>query len=114
MSNVTQLGVNNGGSDAVTAVGTTLSGAAALTGGFNTLTTSAGQVAVTLPNKGDLPTYQPTVVFVSSATAATVFPPSATAQINSLGAGNAFSVAQNKPTLFFQISALQYVAVLSA
>ncbi len=99
--------------DAITAVGTTLAGAPQLTGALNVVTTAAGQVAAALPLNH--PVGSPIVVRVSTATAATIFPPTAAGSINGGTAGAAFSVAQNKPTLFFaHPNGIDYTAVLSA
>lgn len=113
MSNVTQLPQINGGVDSVTGVGTTLAGAAALTGAVNMVTTAVGQTAVILPLKGDYPS-QPVVVHVPTATAALVFPPSASISINQVAAGGSFSVAQGKTATFVQVSATQIISTLSA
>lgn len=98
--------------DAVTGVGTAQSGAAALTGAINIVTTSAGQTAVLLPSSH--PPGSPLLVRVTSATAALVFPPTG-GTINGGSANASFSVAQNKPTLFYVAeNGLDWLAVLSA
>ncbi len=56
---------------AVTAVGTTQSGGAALRSGVNVLTSTAGQTAAVLPANAAGPLY----VRVTGGTTATVFPP---------------------------------------
>ncbi len=99
--------------DTVAAVGTTLAGGAALTGAINNVTTSAGQVSAVLPQNH--PVGSPIVVVVSTATSGTVFPPTAAGKINNGSAGAAFTVAQNKPTVFFaHPNGIDYTAVLSA
>ena len=108
------LADNSGGTvDAVNCVGTTLAGSPVLPGFVNVLTTSAGQVAATLPQ--NWPVGSPLIVRVSTATAGTIFPPTAAGAINGASAGAAFSVAQNKPTVFFaHPNGIDYTAVLSA
>lgn len=99
--------------DAVTGVGTSLSGAAALTGAINVITTSVGQTAVLLPQNH--PVGSPIVVRTTSSTAALVFPPTSAGIINGGSAGASFSVAQNKPTVFFaHPNGVDFTAVLSA
>ena len=103
---------DNGGVDAITAVGTTQSGSAALTGAINVVTTSAGQVGTALPVNHTVGS--PIVVRVTSATASTVFPPTG-GSINGAAANASFSVAQNKPTVFFaHPNGIDFTAVLSA
>lgn len=113
MGNSIQLGRDDGGFDTVTPVGTTLSGAAALTGSVNHCPASAGQVAVTLPQYGTGPV---TVLNTAgTATALTVFPPTAAGKINAGSAGAAFSVAQAKSAIFFpHPNGVDWTAVLSA
>lgn len=99
-------------SDAVTGVGTAQVGAAALTGFINIVTTAVGQTAVILPALSA--SASPILVRVTSATAALVFPP-AGGTINGGSVNASFSVAQNKPTLFYVAeNGLDYIAVLSA
>lgn len=102
-----------GGSvDAVTAVGVAQSGSAPLTGMVNIVTTSAGQTACLLPT--NWAQGSPLVVRVTSATTGLVFPPTGGA-INGGSANASFSVAQNKPTLFFaHPNGIDWTAVLSA
>lgn len=103
---------DNGGVDAITAVGTTQAGSPVLTGAVNLLTTSAGQVGVLLPTNH--PFGSPVIVRNGTATAATVFPPVG-GSINGGAANAAFSVAQNKPTVFYaHPNGIDYTAVLSA
>lgn len=98
--------------DAVTGVGTAQVGAAALTGAINVVTTSVGQTAVALP--GTYPVGSPILVRTNTATAALVFPPVG-GSINGGSANASFSVAQNKPTIFYALpNGLDYIAVLSA
>lgn len=113
MANAISLGrFDNGGVDAITAVGTTQAGSPTLTGAVNVLTTAAGQVGVILPANASFGS--PILVRVNTATAATVFPPTG-GSINGGGANAAFSVAQNKPTAFFCLpNGIDYIAVLSA
>lgn len=97
---------------AVTGVGTSQSGSAALTGAFNVVTTSAGQTAVQLP--ASYPAYTPLIVRVTSATAGLVFPPTG-GTINGGSANASLSVAQNKPTIFMVADdGLTWVGVIGA
>jgi hypothetical protein len=103
---------DNGGVDTVAGVGTAQVGGTALTGAINNVTTAVGQTAVVLPANGAVGS--PVTVVVSTATAALVFPPTG-GSINNGSANASFSVAQNKPTLFFaHPNGLNYTAVLSA
>lgn len=98
--------------DAVTGVGTAQVGAARLTGAINVVTTAVGQTAVVLP--GSYPVGSPIIVRVTSATAGLVFPP-AGGSINGGSANASFSVAQNKPTVFYaHPNGIDYTAILSA
>ncbi len=98
--------------DAVAGVGTAQTGAAALTGAINNVTTAVGQTAVALPSKHAVGS--PIIVVNASATAALVFPPSG-GKINNGSADASFSVAQNKPTVFFaHPNGVDFTAVLSA
>ncbi len=83
-----------------------------LTGGINQVTTAGGQTAVVLSNNTPVGCCQ--IVYVSTATAALVFPPTSLQQINEVTAGNSFSVAQAKTTIFWRVSATKWIANLSA
>lgn len=97
--------------DAITCVGTTQSGAPAMGNALNVLTTAAGQVAAVLP--ANHPVGSPIIARVSTATAGTIFPPVGGA-INGGATNAAYSVAQNKPTLFFALpNGLDYMAIQS-
>ena len=113
MSNAFSLArFDNGGVDAVTTIGVAQVGAAALTGAVNLLTTAAGQTAAVLPANAAYGS--PVIVRVGTATAALIFPPTG-GSINGAAANASFSVAQNKPTLFFcHPNGIDYTAVLSA
>lgn len=103
---------DNGGVDAIITVGTTQAGAPLLTGAVNVLTTAAGQVGALLPVNGTFGS--PIVVRVNTATAATIFPPVG-GSINGGAVNAAFSVAQNKPAVFYaHPNGLDYTVVLSA
>lgn len=98
--------------DALTTAGTTQSGAPLLVGAINVLTTASGQVAALLPTNHAASS--PIIVRVNTATAATIFPPTG-GSINGGAANASFSVAQNKPTVFFaHPNGIDYTAVLSA
>lgn len=90
-------------------VGTTLAGAAALAGGLNLVSTSAGQTAFVLP--ASWPLGSPIVVANTTATAALVFPNSASQQINGASAGTSYSIAQAKAVAFYYLANGQWVAV---
>lgn len=103
---------DNFAAEAITAVGTAQVGAAELTGGLNIVTTASGQTAVVLP--ANAAAGSPIVVRVTSATAGLVFPPTG-GSINGGSANASFSVAQNKPTVFFaHPNGIDFTAVLSA
>lgn len=100
------------GVDALTTAGTTQSGAPLLLGAINILTTAASQVAALLPTNHSAGS--PIIVRVNTATAATIFPPVG-GSINGGAANASFSVAQNKPTVFYaHPNGIDYTAVLSA
>jgi hypothetical protein len=106
------FGRRDGGEGTVAGVGTAQSGAASLAYGLNTVTTAVGQTGTLLPE--DHPVGSPLIVHVTSATAALVFPPVG-GSINGGAANASFSVAQNKPTVFYsKANGLDWVAVLSA
>ena len=103
---------DNAGVDTVVGVGTVQVGAAPLTGAVNNVTTGAGQTAVGLPEKQAYGS--PIIVVVSTATAGLVFPP-AGGKINNGATNASFSVAQNKPTVFFcHPNGIDYTTILSA
>jgi hypothetical protein len=95
----------------VAGVGTAQSGATPLTGTINQVTTASGQTAVVLPSTQPLGTS--VNVYVSTATAALVFPPSG-GGINEGAANASFSVAQAKFTSFVRVSATKWLAQLGA
>lgn len=86
-------------STTIAGVGTTLAGAPVLNGGINYVSAAAGQTAVALPT--NWPLSAPLIVVNTSATAATVFPGTASQQFNVTAAGSAFSVAANKAAVFW-------------
>jgi hypothetical protein len=92
-------------------VGTSQSGAAALTSSFTTVTTAASQTAFVLPSTW--PLNNAMTVYNNSATSALVFPPSGGAIDN--GSANAsVSIAQNKPRVFVRVSTLVWISVAGA
>lgn len=98
--------------DALTTAGTTQSGAPLLVGAVNILTTAASQTAALLPTSH--PLGSPIIVRVNTATTAVIFPPVG-GSINGGSANASFSVAQNKPTVFYaHPNGIDYTAVLSA
>ena len=76
-----------------------------------TVTTASGQTAVRLPS--DAPLMRPYLIRNSSSDAALIFPSTGGA-INGGSTDGSFSVAQNKPTIFWRFSANVWVAILSA
>jgi hypothetical protein len=82
-----------------------------LTGTINQVTTAVGQTAVLLPSTQPLGTA--VKVYVSTATAALVFP-HVGASINEGAANASFSVAQAKFTSFVRVSATKWLAQLGA
>ena len=95
----------------VTGVGTSQSGAAALTGTVNNVTTSAGQTATVLSSSW--PLMVPISVYTNTATTALVFPPSG-ATINQGAADASVNVAQGKMTTFIRVSNLAWLAQVGA
>lgn len=91
-------------------IGTAQVGGATLTGTVNTVTTAGGATAFVLQahNAGRW-----VWVWNQSATAALVYPPTGAA-INGGSANASFSVAQNKPAIFYYITPLIIIANLSA
>lgn len=75
------------------------------------VTTAGGATAVRLPSDALL--MRPYIIWNQSSTAALVFPSTGGA-INGGSTDASFSVAQNKPTLFFRLSTNVWIAVLSA
>jgi hypothetical protein len=95
-------------------VGTTLSGAAAISTGTVVGIAAAGQVAFVLPA---LPAGQSVRFLNVAATAvsATVFPATAAGKLNNGSAGAAVSVAQNKTAEFINLDgADNWMAIVSA
>jgi hypothetical protein len=90
----------------VAGVGTAQSGAPSLTGTINQVTTASGQTAVVLPSTQPLGTA--VHVYVSTATAALVFPPVGGA-INELSANASTSVAQGRLASFVRVSATKWL-----
>jgi hypothetical protein len=91
---------------AVAGAGTAQSGATPLTGTINQVTTASGQTAVLLPSTQPLGTS--VNVYVSTATAALVFPPSG-GSINEGAANASFSVAQSRLASFVRVSATKWL-----
>lgn len=95
----------------ITAVGTAQVGAAALTATINQVTTSAGQTAVVLPS--GQPVATSVHVYVPSATAALVFPPTG-GNINEGAANASFSVAQARIASFVRVSPTKWIVQYGA
>lgn len=95
----------------VAGVGTAQSGATSLTGTINQVTTASGQTAFLLPSTQPLGTS--INVYVSTATAALVFPPSG-GSINELSANASFSVAQGRVASFVRLSVTKWVVQYGA
>lgn len=92
-------------------VGTAQAGAAPLIGTINQVTTAGGQTAFLLPATQPIGTS--VVVYVSTATAALVFPPTG-GNINEAAANASFSVAQARPISFNRVSTTKWIALYSA
>lgn len=95
---------------AVAGVGTAQTGAAAITGTVNSVTTASGQTAFILPLHNPGRTVE---IYNTSATTALVYPPVGGA-IQGGSTNASFSVAQNKGAIFRYITLTQIVAILSA
>lgn len=113
MATNTELRHQVGGYDAITAVGTALATGAALTGFVNNVTTAGGATAVVLPNHSS-GFGGPIIVHNLTATTCLVFPPNTSCGINEGADAASFSVAANKTAEFWQCSATEYFAMLSA
>jgi hypothetical protein len=97
---------------AIAGVGTAQVGAAPLvSGAIHQVTTSAGQTAARLP--ADQPLGVAVHVYVSTATAALVFPPTG-GNINEGAANASFSVAQARLASFYRVSATKWLAQYGA
>ena len=96
---------------ALAAVGTAQVGAPTLTGTINQVTTAASQTAVLLPTTQPVGTS--VHVYVSSATSATVFPPSG-GSINEGAANASFTVAQARLATFVRVSATKWLVQYGA
>ena len=96
---------------AVSAAGTAITDATDLTKSINIVTTAAASSGVQLPNAdiGDS-----VDILNLGANAVTVYPPSATAQINALTAGAGFLLATNTAVTLKKFSALRWIGFLSA
>lgn len=113
MANNLQIGRTDNDFGTVTPVGTALAGSPVLVNGVNRVPAAAGNTAVRLPEFAA----GPVVVHnnAGTATAATVFPPTAVGTINGGSAGASFSVAQNARAVFFpHPNGVDYTAILSA
>lgn len=82
-----------------------------VSGSIQQVTTSAGQTAVRLP--ADQPLGVPVHVYVSTSTAALVFPPTG-GNINEGAANASFSVAQARLASFYRVSATKWLAQYGA
>ena len=100
------------GVTAITATTTAAATATALTGMVNIVTTASGDTAVKLPQ--NLAAGSPLIVASHASTVAClVYPPTTAGKINNTTAS--FSVAQNKPVVFYSHpNGIDYTAVLSA
>jgi hypothetical protein len=97
---------------AVAGVGTAQVGATALPpSGIQQVTTGAGQTATRLSAEQPLAT--PVGVYVSTATAGLVFPPTG-GNINEGAANASFSVAQARLAWFWRVSATKWVVTYGA
>jgi hypothetical protein len=115
MANSIALGradMSDGTTAAVTAAGTAAATAVSLTAMVNIVTTAAGESGVKLPQNHAQGS--PLIAISTASTVAMlVYPPTTAGKINSTTA--AFSVAQNKPAVFFaHPNGIDYTAVLSA
>ena len=82
-----------------------------VSGAIHQVTTGAGQTAVRLP--ADQPLGAPVGVYVSTATAALVFPPTG-GNINEGAANASFSVAQARLATFVRVSSTKWLAQYGA
>lgn len=104
--------INGGVKTAISAAGTTLATATALTTSTNLVGTATALQGVSLPNGeiGD------SVVVFNDGSGATivVYPPTSSQQINQLSAGSGVQLANNVSCEFTKVTATRWIAQLSA
>ena len=107
----TAKAINGQISAAVTAAGTTISDATALTTSISVITTAAALTGVKLPSAeiGDS-----VEIFNAGANAVTVYPDSSSNQVNSLGAGTGFALATNTAVWLRKFTSTRWAGFLSA
>lgn len=112
---VQTAGVQGSLASPLAGVGTTLSGAAGITGGTVVGIAASGQVAFVLPTSAAAGTKVSFLNVAATAVSATVFPATSAGKINNGSAGAAVSVAQNKTAAFVNLDgADNWLAVVSA
>lgn len=96
---------------AVSAAGTAIGDATALTASINVVTTAAASSGVQLPNSeiGD-----EVEILNLGANAVTVYPPTSSAQINALGAASGFTLATNTAVKCRKFTSTRWAGYLSA
>jgi hypothetical protein len=95
-------------STSITATGTTLAGAVALTARWNVITTAAASTGVSL--KGNTFTDEQ-VIINRGANTVNVYPPSASVQIDALGLGVAATIATNGKAGYYCVNTIQCYTV---
>lgn len=109
------LGGVQGGSTGVACVGTTLSGALALTSSVANVIAASGQVAATLPAGAQAGLVVTVLNSAATAVSATIFPATSSGKINNGSAGASVSIAQNKANTFICLDgADNWLSVASA
>jgi len=97
---------------AVSAAGTALSGATAITSRNNNITTASSQTGVILPSTAEF--MNPYYGYVNSSTTGILYPHSSSATINGGSAGAGVNIAQNKSFIAMRTSTLNWLVNVSA
>ena len=103
--------INGQVQSAVTAAGTTITGATDLTASINIVTTAAANSGVQVP---DVEISDEVEILNLGANAVTVYPPTSSARINALSAGSGFLLATNTAVKLRKFTATRWAGYLSA
>lgn len=95
----------------ISAAGTTISDATALTASINVVTTAAASSGVKLQ---DMEIGDSVEILNSGANAVTVYPPTSSDTINQLSAGSGFLLGTNTACILRRFTSTQFIAWLSA
>jgi len=103
--------INGQVQSAVTAAGTTITGATDLTASINVVTTAAANSGVQVPN-GEIG--DEVEILNLGANAVTVYPPTSSDRINALSAGSGFLLATNTAVKLRKFTSTRWAGYLSA